>query len=137
MTTVKQLSAALQEIEDDLELQYPEDPVAKEPVCHILHRELGLGATPKENVEQLVEQARAAYKKIEREDLAERVSPDDLEFTVEHTQLHKALKRIMVDAAVDGDDVISKVFILGRRYGQREFMLGGASLGEDLDAPRA
>lgn len=135
MTTVKQLSAALQEIEDDLELQYPEDPVAKEPVCHILHRELGLGTTPKPNVEQLMEQAREAYKKINREDLAERINENDLEFTIEHEQLHKALKRLIVSAAVDGNDIISKVFILGRRYGMREFMLGGS--GDDLDAPRS
>jgi hypothetical protein len=101
-----------------------------EPLCHILHRDLGLTQTPAEDAEEIAEHYRQAG-----------ASPTDIDFTDEHRLLHAWLGKVHIDALrnmVPPTDLIAVMFLIGRRYGMREAAKAFATLdGDGVGVPDA
>lgn len=96
----------------------------RSPLCHVLHRDLGLGETPRDEDSEFMVAA--------RERLGDQFDPADLDFTLEHEQLHSFLSSVMHDALRQGvgvPELIAAMLIIGRRLGLREAaqMLGDFS----------
>jgi hypothetical protein len=113
MQNVQDLQRELLVIQEAVAREYTEDHA----LCHILHRELGLGTTKPEP--EVLEEA---LDRI-RETTGEEPDEDALDLTVEHHDLHILLRTIKLEAAMAGigiDQMMSSLLILGRRLGLRE-----------------
>ena len=105
----------LNEVQEAVIREYGSDEGLPMPFCHVMHLELGLGQTPVEDAEE-----RAAKLS---EETGEEVSPDMLDWTVEHAHLHELIRSIMMVAlqsGVSGTNLLADMFVVGRRMGLRE-----------------
>lgn len=121
MTTIEQFVKDFMDIQYGVQRDHPGRRTPNAALCHVLHRDLGLGETPRDDAEEMSEAVREAEAEAGITD--EPLSANDLDFTVEHAQLHAFLDLIRADAMRKGSSVselIAAMFIIGRRYGMRE-----------------
>ena len=118
METVKELRRLIEDLGDDLNGQHGKNT----PYCEILHRELGIPETRKEDADTIIEKVRK--KEIDPADLfGDDYESDSIRLTVEHEDLHEMLRREAVDAMTQGmgpDQIAAKMLSIGRRMGLRE-----------------
>lgn len=119
MNTVRELRNTVTDFGDDLTAQYGR----RTPPCEVLHYELGLPyGTPRDDADQVV--AAAAKSGVE-------VESDSIKLSVEHEDLHEALRLFVVDGMSKGMDqaqLAAQMLSIGRRMGFRE---AASLLGED------
>lgn len=89
--------------------------VSNEPVCTIMHRELGFGETQDPKAE---ETARLLSEQEGRE-----VDPGIIDLTTEHHELHTFLRQLQMEALLNGagpDQLLATMYVVGRRQGMAE-----------------
>ena len=112
MDTVKELRRAVEDTTDDLIQQHGR----KTPMCEVLHVELNLPQTLKDDDEVQKMLKIAEENHVELED-------DSIKLTIEHEDLHEALRRFVVDSMSQGMDatqLAAHMLVVGRRMGLRE-----------------
>lgn len=121
METVKQLRRDIEDIEDMLAAQHGKHT----PSCEVLHLELGLPQTQRDDADAVIEraQAQAGEQRIDLE-------PDSIKLTIEHEDLHELLRRVVVDSVSKSEDatlLAARMLAVGRIMGMREAsgLLGG------------
>lgn len=111
METVRELRNEIEDTVDALEAQYGD----KTPFCEILHFELGLPQTRKDDADTIIAKA--------REQAGIEVPEDSVKLTNEHDELHRVLRRevlgVMSESA-DVSQVAAQMLVIGRRIGLRE-----------------
>lgn len=117
--TIKQFIEEFQDVQRDMLRDYtnPEDSERPGilPPCHMMHRDLDLGATQPDDAE---ERAAALEERI-----GITVRPDDLDLTIEHRQLHEVLRQAQLQMTLGGmhaAEMLASMFTIGRRMGLRE-----------------
>lgn len=91
--------------------------------CQILHRDLGLGATPVENAEELAVETTEKLRKQGVLEEGVELTADDLDFTEEHAELHRMLEGIVAlgpAMGIPGDQLLAMALLIGRRMGMKE-----------------
>lgn len=115
MITFEEFANAFSEIQDGVLRDYTEEDGTKSPLCHIMHRDIGLEETPHEAAAEVAEALRKAGQLGHTE--------SSLDLTEEHAQLHGFLHTVRMQAAVKDvstEQLIMAMFVIGRRYGMRE-----------------
>jgi hypothetical protein len=110
MNTVRELRRTVEDLNDDLSRQHGR----RTPPCEVLHYELGLPQTAAEDAAEKIERARAQELNIEE---------GNIKLTIEHEELHEALRLFTVDALSQGLDsaqLAARMLTLGRRIGLAE-----------------
>lgn len=110
MQTVRELRRTIEDLSDNLSAQYGRHT----PPCEILHGEFGFGMTARDDAESV--QAQAKEQGIVIED-------ESVKLTVEHDDLHEALRRIVLDSmsqSQGADQLAAAMLVVGRRIGLRE-----------------
>ena len=140
--TVDQFKQTFRAIQNDA---IRDNPNAR-GACQILHNDLGLGATPTDDAEELAAARTAELREQGLVDDDFTLEATDLDFTVEHAELHRMLEGIIAVTAtmgITGDQVIAMALLIGRRMGMKEaaemtgaidFSDWGKTLPEALDA---
>ena len=111
--TMQDFVAEFIEVQDGIMRDYPES----RGVCQMMHHDLGLGQTKREDAD---EQAERVAEMIDDPEIE--VDGDSLDFTVEHKELHEFLRQVMMEATIAGaapDQLMATMFIVGRRMGMR------------------
>jgi hypothetical protein len=111
MNTVRELRRLVEDLSDDIQVQHGR----RTPPCEVLHYELGLPhETPRDDAEKVAAKAREQGEELEE---------DSIKLTVEHEDLHEALRRFVVNDMSQGMDVAqmaAHMLTVGRRMGLRE-----------------
>lgn len=118
MDTAKELRRTVEDISDELAAQHGTET----PYCEILHFELNLPQTRRDDWEKMMER----FKKNEVD-----IDEDSIKLTTEHDQLHETLRRFVVDSMSQGMDaaqLAAQMLAVGRRLGLAE---AAAMLGEE------
>lgn len=113
-TTMKDFIAEFIEVQDGIMRDYPD----ARGVCHMMHQDIGLGQTKREDADEAAERV----SEMLGEEYVE-VDSDSLDFTEEHKELHEFLRQVMLEATISGaspDQLMASMFIVGRRMGMRE-----------------
>lgn len=111
-TTVKDFNQALHDLMEKVIEDYPD--IGAGALCHMLHKDLGLGTTPRANAEE--RRAELAEQGVEIEE-------DALDLTVEHRELHVLIAQLLQEGLVLGlssDQLLAMMLLIGRRYGLAE-----------------
>jgi hypothetical protein len=119
MTTFEEFSATFTDVQRDLTRDYPDITA----ICHMMHKEIGLGETPREGAAELAEAMSTE---------GETVDPDALDLTTEHAELHAFLRQLQAAGVVAGaseEQMLATMFVVGRRVGMRD----AAGLGTDVE----
>lgn len=109
---VKDLRRYIEDIEEQVEAEHGK----KTPPCEILHRELGLPETPKDDADEIIEKFRSQEHPID-------LDADSIKLTIEHEQVHEMLNRFVVEGMMkgaDGAQLVALMLVIGRRMGMRE-----------------
>lgn len=113
-TNMKDFVEEFIEVQNGIMRDYPDS----RGVCHMMHQDIGLGQTKREDAD---EQAERVAEMIDDPEIE--VDGDSLDFTVEHKELHEFLRQLMMEATIAGaspDQLMATMFIVGRRMGMRE-----------------
>lgn len=97
--------------------------------CQILHKDLDLGATPIEGADEKAAETTARLKEAGIIEADFELSPDDLDFTIEHARLHALLRGYAAQSrmlGLDEEQTLALAILVGRRMGMKE----AAELGE-------
>jgi hypothetical protein len=114
MITFDQFATDFMAIQQDVIRDHTDD-TGTAALCKIMHRDVQLAETPDDHAEEAAQQASELAGK--------EISASDLDFTVEHHQLHMLLRRVGFDGMLAGlhpTDMLAAMFVIGRRYGMRE-----------------
>lgn len=110
METVREFRRVVEDFTDAITHDYGR----RTPFCEVLHQDVGLPQTIREDADQV--RAQAAQNGIELDE-------DSIKLTIEHEELHEALRRFVVDSMSQGQDatqLAAQMLIVGRRLGLQE-----------------
>lgn len=121
--TVKELRRLIEDISEQVEAEHGK----KTPYCEVLHVELGVPQTPKDDADTIVERLHHEHPEIDLDEAS-------IKLTVEHEEVHELLNRFVVDSMMKGADaaqLAALMLVIGRRMGMREasMLLGGDEFG--------
>lgn len=110
MDTVRDFRRAVEDLQDSITAQHGR----RTPYCEILHRDLGLPENVREDAEEVRARAAEAGHPLEE---------GSIKLTIEHEELHEALRRFVVDSMSQGQDAAqfgAQMLLIGRKMGFQE-----------------